>query len=119
MYSTAVDVQFVVLALLCLFLVRYLGSKEISRDVQITCYVSWLLGFSGVILLPYDISNVLGSTNDDEYTRMRSLVDGVEFHLLEHVCVGLDHFTFAAGVPQFRLLQLQSKVERRTYVLMW
>lgn len=75
MHSTAVDVQFVFLALLCLALVRYLAAKEISRDVQVTCYVSWLLGFSGVILLPYDISTVLGSTNDD-HTRVSSLVDG-------------------------------------------
>jgi len=76
--STAVflGIQFVIIALLCLFLVRYFAAKEISWDVQLTCYVSWVLGFSGVLLLPYDISTVLGSTNDDH---ANSLVRGWSF----------------------------------------
>jgi len=68
-------IQFVSTALLCVFLVRYLAAKEISWDVKLTCYVSWVLGFSGVVLLPYDISTVLGSTADDR-DNASSLVRG-------------------------------------------
>ena len=48
--------EFVVLSVACGLLMRYYKSPMVSFDVTITVYSAWVLGFSGVLLLPYDIS---------------------------------------------------------------
>lgn len=59
MYPTTLELiisEFVVLAIACFFLVRYYKEKSVTIDVAIAVYLSWVLGFAGILLLPYDIS---------------------------------------------------------------
>ena len=48
--------EFIVLAVVCFFLVRYYKSSMVTIDVAITVYFAWVLGFVGILLLPYDVS---------------------------------------------------------------
>lgn len=51
--------EFVVLAVVCFFLIRYYKGNMVTSDVAIAVYLSWVLGFAGILLLPYDISLAL------------------------------------------------------------
>ena len=51
--------EFVVLAVVCFFLIRYYKGNMVTPDVAIAVYLSWVLGFAGILLLPYDISVAL------------------------------------------------------------
>jgi hypothetical protein len=51
--------EFVVLAIVCFFLIRYYKGNMVTPDVAIAVYLSWVLGFAGILLLPYDISVAL------------------------------------------------------------
>jgi hypothetical protein len=51
--------EFVVLAIACFFLIRYYKGNMVTPDVAIAVYLSWVLGFAGILLLPYDISVAL------------------------------------------------------------
>jgi hypothetical protein len=51
-----VATEFVILALACFFILRYYGATMVTYDVFLTVYVSWVLGFAGVLFLPYDLS---------------------------------------------------------------
>lgn len=51
-----VIMEFVILAIACLFLLRHYAASMVSFDVLATVYTSWVLGFSVVLLLPYDLS---------------------------------------------------------------
>lgn len=48
--------EFIALALVCFALIRYFKSPMVSLDVAISVYVSWVFGFAGTLLLPYDLS---------------------------------------------------------------
>ena len=48
--------EFIVLAVVCLFLVHHYKNPLVTFDVSVTVYLSWVLGFTGILLLPYDIS---------------------------------------------------------------
>lgn len=54
-----VATEFVIVSLSCFFLVRYYKSNLVTFDVALTVYFSWILGFAGVLLLPYDLSMAL------------------------------------------------------------
>lgn len=57
--STGYDlviVEFLLMAVACFFLLRYYAASMVTMDVMLTVYVSWILGFMGVLLLPYDLS---------------------------------------------------------------
>ena len=59
MTMAAVEVvvtEFVILALACFFLIRYYKGNMVTSDVAVAVYLSWVLGFAGILLLPYDIS---------------------------------------------------------------
>jgi LMBR1-like membrane protein len=51
-----VVIEFVILAIVCFFLIRYYKGKMVTIDVAAVVYLSWVLGFAGILLLPYDIS---------------------------------------------------------------
>jgi len=51
--------ELVVLSLACLILIRYYKGHMVTADVTATVYASWVLGFVGVLLLPYDLSVAL------------------------------------------------------------
>mmetsp|Transcript_12215 Transcript_12215/g.18316 ORF Transcript_12215/g.18316 Transcript_12215/m.18316 type:complete len:780 (+) Transcript_12215:39-2378(+) len=51
--------ELVVLSLACLFLIRYYKGHMVTADVTATVYASWVMGFVGVLLLPYDLSVAL------------------------------------------------------------
>jgi hypothetical protein len=77
--------------------------------------VSWILGFAGILFLPYDLSVALdgdhtvivlvkGSVFSIHYNNMMRTgqeygVD-LELHLLEHVLLGLGSAADSDGVPQ-------------------
>ena len=54
-----VILEMVLLALGCLLLIRYYKGHMVTADVTLTVYVSWVMGFIGVLLLPYDLSVAL------------------------------------------------------------
>ena len=63
---TLVVTEFVVLSVACGLLMRYYKSPMVSFDVTTTVYLAWVLGFSGVLLLPYDISlAIVDNTRSD------------------------------------------------------
>jgi len=51
-----VNIEFCLLAVACFFLIRYYKGKMVTFDVSVTVYMSWVLGFVGILLLPYDLS---------------------------------------------------------------
>ena len=51
-----VIIEFIILAIVCFILIRYYKGKMVTIDVAAVVYLSWVLGFAGILLLPYDIS---------------------------------------------------------------
>jgi hypothetical protein len=49
-------IELLLLAIVCFFLIRYYKGHMVTWDVSITVYISWVLGFAGILLLPYDLS---------------------------------------------------------------
>jgi hypothetical protein len=54
-----VMLEFLLIAILCLFLIRYYKGNMVTADVSLAVYLSWVLGFAGILLLPYDVSYTL------------------------------------------------------------
>jgi hypothetical protein len=54
--AALVGVEFVVVAIVCGFLIKYYQSPLVTPDVSATVYISWVLGFAAVLILPYDVS---------------------------------------------------------------
>ena len=48
--------EFIILALVCFFLIRHYKGNMVTFDVAAAVYLSWVLGFAGILLLPYDLS---------------------------------------------------------------
>lgn len=48
--------EFVVVSVGCWLLLRYYKSPMVTMDVVCTVYLSWVMGFATVLLLPYDLS---------------------------------------------------------------
>lgn len=48
--------EFIILALVCFFLIRHYKGNMVTVDVAVAVYLSWVLGFAGILLLPYDLS---------------------------------------------------------------
>ena len=55
--------EFVFMALVCVVLMRYYSGPMVTFDVIFTVYLSWVLGLVGILLLPYDISQILVDSN--------------------------------------------------------
>ena len=51
--------ELVVLSVVCFFLIRYYKGTMVTFDVALTVYISWVMGFIGILLLPYDLSVAL------------------------------------------------------------
>lgn len=51
-----VATEFVIVAVICGLLIKYYQSHLVTVDVSITVYISWVLGYSAVLILPYDLS---------------------------------------------------------------
>lgn len=60
--AAVVAVEFVLLAVVCGILVRYYASPSVTLDVKASVFLSWLLGFAGILLLPYDIALTISGT---------------------------------------------------------
>ncbi len=58
--------EFTAVIILCLYLVHFFAAKQVTLDVKFTCFLSWVLGFAGVLILPFDISTVLGSNSSSD-----------------------------------------------------
>jgi hypothetical protein len=54
--SALIGVEFVVVAIVCALLLRFYQSPLVTPDVSFTVYLSWVLGFAAVLILPYDLS---------------------------------------------------------------
>ena len=50
---------FIFLSIICIFVIRHYIGPLVKKDVIISVYLSWVLGFAGIFLLPYDISVVI------------------------------------------------------------
>jgi hypothetical protein len=66
-------VEFIFMVFLVIFLVKYYKSPEVGKDVVVSTFVSWTLGFAGIILLPYDVSVAL--VERTELSALKSLWD--------------------------------------------
>jgi hypothetical protein len=51
--------EFLIVAVACYFILRYYSSPSVTLDVFLSVYLSWVLGFATVLLLPYDLSIAL------------------------------------------------------------
>ena len=51
--------EFVLVAVACFLLLRYYMGQLVTPDVAISVYLSWVLGFGGILILPYDLSTAL------------------------------------------------------------
>ena len=58
-----VIVEFIILAVVCLVLIRYFSAAVVTYDVAVVVYLSWVLGFAGILLLPYDLSMAIVDTD--------------------------------------------------------
>lgn len=58
--------EFVILSLVCGALIHHYKSPLVTPDVTASVYISWVLGFAAVLLLPYDLSLALVSGNQNE-----------------------------------------------------
>lgn len=54
-----VVLEFVALSTVSWLLIKYYKSDNVTVDVAISVYLSWVLGFAGVLLLPYDMSTTV------------------------------------------------------------
>ncbi len=57
--ASLVVTEFVLLAVICLLLMRYYKGPMVSSDVSLSVYLSWVLGLAAVLFLPYDLSVAL------------------------------------------------------------
>lgn len=63
--------EFVVLAIVCILLLRHFTGPDVPLDVTISVYLSWVLGFVGILLIPYDMSIALV---EDQHSSMMETV---------------------------------------------
>jgi hypothetical protein len=59
MASELMATEFVMVAVACSLLIRYYRSPLVTEDVTASVYIGWVLGFAGVLFLPYDLSIAL------------------------------------------------------------
>ena len=62
MVSASIDIivgEFIAVALVSAYLLWYFQSPLVSFDISATVYLAWVLGISGILLLPYDLSLAL------------------------------------------------------------
>ncbi len=74
-------IEFILLAVVSYFLISYYKADNVTLDVIFTVYLSWVLGFVGILLLPYDISLSLTNQADG---RLAHVWDFVYWYLLTH-----------------------------------
>lgn len=55
--------EFIILSIVCFVLVNYYQSIYVTKDVSLSVYFSWVLGFTGILLLPYDLSVAIVDNN--------------------------------------------------------
>ncbi len=77
-------VEFIFMLVLVAQLLRYYKSAIVGKDVTISTYVAWSLGFAGILLLPYDVSVAL--VEHMELPALRSLWDTVYWRYLCLLC---------------------------------
>ena len=61
--------QYGLLAAICLYLVNYYASKEVSTHVKIWSVITWTLNFSLALLVPEDVYQTLQGSSDSHVTR--------------------------------------------------
>lgn len=54
--AAIVGTEFVIVAIICGLLIRYYQSPLVTPDVSASVYISWVLGYAAVLILPYDLS---------------------------------------------------------------
>ena len=67
-------VQYTLLTAVCLYLLHYFASRDVSLSVKITSLITWILNFGLALLVPEDIFLTLqrsqGQTDQDEERRL-------------------------------------------------
>lgn len=64
-------VEFLFVAGGCWLLLRHYQSRSVTWDVSVSVFLSWVLGFATVLLLPYDLS--LALTAEPESTSLLTM----------------------------------------------
>lgn len=104
--------EFILLAIVCFFLLRYFKDPAVTFDVTISVYFSWVLGFVGILLLPYDLSVAI--VENTHSTMLAVVWKFIYWRLVcsfltcasaltveQHIFAGVGHFANANGVSQF------------------
>ena len=59
--------EVILMLILVVYLVNYYRSPSVTWDVRIATYISWVLGFAGTILLPFDMAITLSHHDQNPY----------------------------------------------------
>lgn len=59
--------EVILMLFLVVYLVNYYRSPSVTWDVWFATYISWVLGFAGTILLPFDMAVTLAHQDDNPY----------------------------------------------------
>lgn len=51
--------EFLIMFMVVGYLLRSYKAPAVGKDVVVSTYLAWVLGFAGILLLPYDISVAL------------------------------------------------------------
>lgn len=69
--AVIIGVEFVVVAIICGFLVAYYKSPLVTPDVSASVYISWVFGYAAVMILPYDLS--VAVTKEEQSSELKHL----------------------------------------------
>ena len=58
--------EFLLVAVCAVFVLKYFSGEHTTFDIKCSVYLSWVFGFCGILLLPFDISVTLASDNGEE-----------------------------------------------------
>jgi hypothetical protein len=76
--------------LLTISLVNYYKSPSVSWDVWLATYVSWVLGFAGTVLLPFDMAVTLAYSDDEQYKTLNSVWRAIYWRSSSSPANGID-----------------------------
>jgi hypothetical protein len=65
--------EVIIMLLLTISLVNYYKSPAVTWDVRIATYISWVLGFAGTILLPFDMAVTLAYSDEQQFHTLNSI----------------------------------------------
>ena len=69
--------EFIAVSIVSGYILWYYKSPHVTFDVTVSVYLAWVLGFSGILLLPYDLS--FSEVNNLESVRLAEVWSFIYF----------------------------------------